>query len=102
MSGSLDEFGSYIDHLDMPGATCEQVHPVVEAFVGSVNPDDPKWPGTLSDWMEQANSCLTTEILATLGDLPTDPDESEDYLWSVVRLSWLFYRKYHDGKPFDT
>lgn len=98
----LNDYDEFIEKLDLPEATCDQVHPIVEAFMEDIDPADPDWPGDLSDWMEQANTCLTTEIMDNLGNPPEDPDEAEDYVWSVIRLSWLFYRKFHDGKPFDS
>ncbi len=95
-------FDDYMDRLDLPEATCDQVHPVVEEFMQGIDPVNPAWMGTFSDWMEQANSCLTQELLDVLGDPPTDPDELQSHLWTIIRVSWLFYRKYHDGAPFNS
>ncbi len=99
---ALDDFSEFIQHLDLPEATCDQVHPTVEAFLDNVDPADPDWSGEFSDWMVQANSCLTSEIQDVVGPPPTDPDELDTYLWTVIRLSWIFYQKYHDGKPFNS
>ncbi|GEM_PF-1113167 len=97
--GTFDDF---IKKLDMPEASCEDVHPIVEAFVESVDPSDEDWPGDFGDWMEQANACLASELLDTLGEPPEDPDDLQAHLWSIIRMSWLFYRKYHSGEPFNT
>lgn len=95
-------FDDYMEKLDLPEVNCDQVHPVVEQFMEKIDPSDPVWMGTFSDWMEQANSCLTHELLDVLGEPPEDPEEMQSHIWSVIRISWLFYRKYHDGAPFDS
>ncbi len=95
-------FDDFLKRLDLPEATCEQVHPTVEQFMEEIDPENPDWSGNFSDWMDQANSCLMNELMETLGDPPADPDEAQSYLWTTIRISWLFYRKFHDGAPFDS
>ncbi len=97
-----DAFDDFMDRLDLPETSCDQVHPIVERFMAGIDVTDPVWLDTFSEWMEQANSCLTNEILDVLGELPTDPDELQNHIWMIVRMSWIFYRKFHDGAPFDT
>ena len=99
---SHSTFDDFLNHLNLPDATCEQVHPVVDQFLDEIDLDNPDWTGDLPDWMEQASACLTTELTDLFGPPPTDPDDLQGYLWSVVRMSWLFYRRYHDGEPFNT
>ena len=99
---SHSAFDEFVEQLDLPQANCDQVHPSVEQFLAAIDPSDPDWVGHFSDWMDQANSCLTNEILDTIGEPPEDPDDLQNYLWSLIRISWLFYRKYNDGEPFNT
>ncbi|MHB8625432.1 MAG: hypothetical protein ACYDBJ_20555 [Aggregatilineales bacterium] len=95
-------FDEFLDKLELPETTCDQVHPIVEDFISNIDPGDPEWPGQFSDWMDQANSCLTNELLDVIGEPPEDPDDLQSYLWGMIRISWLFYQKFHDGAPFDT
>lgn len=99
---SADAFDDFFDDLDLPETDCEQVHPLVEQFVATLDFSNEDWGGSLSDWMEQANSCLTNEIVETLGEPPQDPEAFSQYLWSAIRISWLFYGKFHSGAPFNT
>jgi len=101
-NSSASAFDDFLDDLDLPETECEQVHPLVERFVGAIDFTDLAWGGTLSDWMEQANSCLTNEIVETLGEPPTDSDEFSQYMWTAIRIAWLFYRKFNSGEPFNT
>ena len=99
---STSAFDDFLDDLELPETECDQVHPLVEHFVGAIDLTNPSWGGTLSDWMEQANSCLSHEIIQTLGESPADPDEFSQYMWTAIRMSWLFYRKFNNGEPFNT
>jgi len=99
---STSAFDDFFDKLDLPETDCDQVHPLVERFVGAIDFTNEAWGGTLSDWMEQANSCLTNEIVETLGEPPEDPDEFSQYMYTAIRISWLFYRKFNSGEPFNT
>ena len=99
---SHSAFDDFVEQLELPQANCDQIHPSVEQFVAGIDPSDPDWVGHFSDWMDQADSCLTNEVLDTIGEPPDDPDDLQNYLWSLIRISWLFYRKYNDGEPFNT
>jgi|SRR5579859_4810364 len=99
---SPNAFDDFLNKLNLPKASCDQVHPVVERFMAAINPGDSTWSAQFSDWMDQANSCLTNEFLDVIGEPPEDSDDLQAYVWSLIRISWIFYREFNDGEPFNT
>lgn len=90
-----DEFEEMADQQLEAGASCEQVHPVVERWFDQLMAAEPP---VSRPSVEQALACLTTEILNTAPD-----DLMESLLESVTEedLASFVEQLLHIGRAFE-
>ncbi len=100
-----DEFEDLADRQLEAGASCEQVHPVVERWFEQLMAHDPP---VSRPSVEQALACLTTEILNSAPDEifqqlmeAMTEDELAGFVEQVLRIGQAFERSLHNGELDD-
>ena len=101
----LDEFEDLANQQLDYGSSCEQVHPIVERWFQKLMENDP--PESRAS-VEQAMSCLSTEVLNGLPDDVIEPlldhmteDDLATWVQHILLIGRAFESALHNGELDD-
>jgi hypothetical protein len=101
----LDEFEDLANRQLDYGSSCEQVHPLIERWFQKLMENDP--PESRAS-VEQAMSCLSTEVLNGLPDDLIEPllehmteDDLATWVQHILLIGRAFESSLHNGELDD-